>query len=124
MIDSYPIMLCSGKRSGKITKKLSDKSYCATKNTYYYGVKMHMVDCKVQKTIPLIKFVSITPASESGLTALIHILPKLKNKAIFADKAYCYTALNTQLMTKQNTQNTYIYTPFKLIKGQSSNQRQ
>jgi hypothetical protein len=43
LADSFPIILCSGKRSGKITRELSDKSFCSTKNPFYYGVKMHMV---------------------------------------------------------------------------------
>ena len=30
LVDAFPIMLCSGKRSGKIARELSDKSFCAT----------------------------------------------------------------------------------------------
>jgi hypothetical protein len=45
----------------------------------------------------------------------------LANHAIFADKAYCDKPLNQQLMDEQNT---YIYTPVKLIKGQSTPIRQ
>lgn len=121
LIDSFPIMLCSGKRAGKVAKELSNKSYCATKNVYYYGVKMHMVARRVEKTIPLMDFVSITPASENDLNAIKPILPKLKDKAIFADKAYADGPLNEQLMKELNT---YIYTPVKLVKGQTVNQRQ
>lgn len=60
LVDSYPIILCSGKRQGKVATELSDKSFCATKNLYYYGVKMHMVARKVDKKIPLMDFVSIS----------------------------------------------------------------
>ena len=121
LIDAFPIMLCSGKRAGKVAKELSDKSYCATKGVYYYGLKMHMVARKVEKTIPLMDFVSITPASENDLTAIKPVLSKLKDKAVFADKAYADIPLNEQLMKEQNT---YIYTPVKLVKGQTQNQRQ
>ncbi|NBA78955.1 transposase [Emticicia sp. ODNR4P] len=121
LVDSYPIILCSGKRQGKVATELSDKSFCATKNLYYYGVKMHMVARKVEKTIPLMDFVSITSASENDLTALRPILHKLKGKAIFADKAYADIRLNEELLTQQDT---YIYTPVKLIKGQSQAERQ
>ena len=121
LVDSYPIILCSGKRQGKVATELSDKSFCATKNLYYYGVKMHMVARKVEKTIPLMDFVSITSASENDLTAIRPILHKLKGKAIFADKAYADIPLNKQLLTQQNT---YIYTPIKLIKGQTEMERQ
>lgn len=77
---------------------------------------MHMVARKVEKTIPLMDFVSITSASENDLTALRPILHKLEGKAIFADKAYADIPLNQELLTQQDT---YIYTPVKLIKGQS-----
>ena len=126
LVDSYPIILCSGKRQGKVATELSDKSFCATKNLFYYGLKMHMVARKVEKTIPLMDFVSITPASENDwaafrLTALRPILPKLEGKAIFADKAYADIPLNQELFTQQDT---YIYTPIKLIKGQTQTERQ
>lgn len=121
LVDSYPIILCSGKRQGKVATELSDKSFCATKNLYYYGVKMHMVARKVEKTIPLMEFISITPASDNDLTALRPILPKLEGKAIFADKAYADIPLNQELVSLQDT---YIYTPVKLIKGQTEIERQ
>jgi hypothetical protein len=126
LVDSYPIILCSGKRQGKVATELSDKSFCATKNLYYYGVKMHMVARKVEKTIPLMDFVSITSASENDwaafrLTALRPILHKLEGKAILADKAYADIPLNQELLTLQDT---YIYTPVKLIKGQTQTERQ
>lgn len=121
LVDSFPIILCSGKRKGKIAPELSDKSYCATKNLFYYGVKMHAVAIKVYEKIPLIDFISITKASESDLTALRPILPKLEGKSIFADKAYSDIPLNEQLIQNQNT---YIYTPVKLIKGELEATRQ
>jgi hypothetical protein len=121
LVDSYPIILCSGKRQGKVAPELSDKSFCSTKNLYYYGVKMHMVARKVEKTIPLMDFVSITPGSENDLTALRPILYKLEGKAIFADKAYADIPLNQELLDQQDT---YIYTPVKLIKGQTAIERQ
>jgi hypothetical protein len=121
LADAFPIMLCSGKRRAKVARELSDKTFCATKGIYYYGVKMHMIATKVKKKLPLINFVSVTPASESDLTALRPILPKLQGKSIFADKAYSDIPLNEELM---KTQNTYIYTPVKLIKGETEAFRQ
>ena len=38
LMDSLPIMLCSGKRRGKVAPELSEKSYCSTKGIYYFGV--------------------------------------------------------------------------------------
>jgi Transposase DDE domain len=116
LIDAFPIMLCSGKRQGKVAPELSDKSYCATKGLYYFGVKLHAVAFPRTKKLPFPEFLSITPASENDLTAIRPILPKLVDRAIFADKAYLDHPLNAQLMKDQNT---YIYTPVKLVKGDS-----
>lgn len=113
LVDSFPIILCSGKRAGKVARELSDKSFCSTKNLFYYGVKMHMVAQRVRGSIPLMEFVSITSASENDLTAIRPILPKLAGKAIFADKAYVDAGLNQKLVQEQDT---YIYTPVKLKK--------
>lgn len=121
LVDAFPIMLCSGKRKGKVATEISDKTFCATKGIYYYGVKMHTVAKKVTKKLPLIDFISITKASENDLTAFRPILEKLFNKSIFADKAYSDLPLNEQLMKNQNS---YIYTPVKLIKGETETIRQ
>jgi len=121
LIDAFPIMLCSGKRNGKVATEIADKTYCASKNAWYYGVKMHTVAKRVTKKLPLIDFISITKASENDLIAVKPILHKLVNKSIFADKAYSDIALNIQLMKEQNT---YIYTPIKLVKGESDQRRQ
>lgn len=121
LVDAFPIMLCSGKRRGKVAPELSDKTLCATKGQYYYGVKMHTVAKKVTKKLPLIDFISITKASENDLTAFRPILERMFNKSIFADKAYSDKPLNEQLMKQQNS---YIYTPVKLIKGETVPTRQ
>jgi Transposase DDE domain len=121
LVDSLPIMLCSGKRQGKVAPEISDKTFCATKGIYYFGVKLHIVAFQRPKKLPLPEFLSVTSASEFDLTALRPILPKLVNRAIFADKAYADQPLNEQLMKDTNT---YIYTPVKLIKGETQTVRQ
>lgn len=121
LIDSLPIILCSGKRHGKVAPELSQKSFCATKNLYYFGVKLHTVAFSRKKKLPLPEFMSITPASENDLRAIHPILPQLVNRAIFADKAYCDKELNEQLLKQVNT---FIFTPVKLVKGETQTVRQ
>lgn len=53
--------------------------------------------------------------------ALRPLLPKLGGKALFGDKIYADKPLNERL---QHRQDTYIYTPIKLIKGQAEWERQ
>lgn len=121
LVDALPVMLCSGKRQAKVATELSDKTFCATKGIYYFGVKLHIVAFQRPKKLPLPEFLSVTPASESDLMALKPILPKLVNRAIFADKAYADKLLNAQLLKDTNT---YIFTPVKLVKGESESVRQ
>lgn len=121
LVDAFPIILCSGKRKGKVAPEISDKTFCATKGIWYYGVKMHTVANKVTKKLPLINFISITPASFNDLIAFKPILPQLVGYEIYADKAYSDLPLNQELIEKQNT---CIYTPVKLVKGESDTIRQ
>ncbi len=79
-------MLCSGKRQGKVAPELSDKSYCATKGLYYFGVKLQAAAFPKIKKLPFPEFLSITPASENDLTAIRPILPQLVDRAILPIK--------------------------------------
>ncbi len=38
LLDSMPIITCSGKRSGKVAREITDKGFCSTKGIYYYGL--------------------------------------------------------------------------------------
>ena len=38
LLDSLPIITCSGKRAGKVAPELTEKGYCSTKSMYYYGL--------------------------------------------------------------------------------------
>jgi hypothetical protein len=45
LVDSMPIVTCKGKnREGKVAKEITSKGYCSTKDMYYYGMKLHVVD--------------------------------------------------------------------------------
>ena len=38
VLDSVPIITCSGKRSSKVAREITDKTYSSTKNMWYYGL--------------------------------------------------------------------------------------
>lgn len=116
LIDSMPIMLCSGKRKGKVAPELSEKSFCSTKGVYYYGVKLHTIAFYRKGKLPLPEYLLLTSAAENDLEAIRPVLTNLVNRAIFADKAYANKPLNQDLL---NNANTFIYTPTKLIKGET-----
>ena len=41
LLDSMPIITCSGKRKAKVALEITDKGYNSTKDFYYYGLKLH-----------------------------------------------------------------------------------
>ena len=46
LIDSMPIVLAAARRcsGAKVAPEIADKGYCGSKNMYYYGVKLHVVE--------------------------------------------------------------------------------
>ena len=67
LIDSVPIITCSGKRSGKVAPELTDKGYCSTKSLYFYGLKLHALGFRRIDHLPFPERLAITPASENDL---------------------------------------------------------
>ena len=121
ILDSLPIITCSGKRTGKVASPLTDKGHCATKRLYYYGVKLHSIAFRCEGGLPLPEYLLISPASWHDLTSLRPIVPQLEDRTLYGDKIYADQKLTTYLI---NQHHTYLMTPVKLIKGQSVEQRQ
>jgi hypothetical protein len=120
VMDSLPIMLCSGKRYGVVAPELSEKSYCSTKGIYYWGVKLHAIAFSRKGKLPFPEFLGITSAAENDLEAVRNILPRIANRTFCADKAYADKTLQHNL--KQA--NSVLVTPIKLVKGESNQTRQ
>lgn len=121
LLDSMPIITCSGKRAGKVAPQITDKGYCSTKRLHYYGAKLHGIAFHRPGTLPLPEFFSLTNASEHDLNAVREILPHLKDRALIGDKAYSNEELNEAL---QKDAGSSIYTPVKLVKGETQITRQ
>ena len=116
LIDSMTIITCSGKRAGKVACPITDKGYCSTKKLHYFGAKLHSIAFSRKGKLPFPEFFSLTNASEHDLNAVREILPKLKGRAIIADKAY---AIKDKNQTMEKEHRVCIYTPVKLVKGES-----
>jgi hypothetical protein len=114
--DSMPIVVASQKRSrsAKSAGEVCDKGYCASKNMYYYGVKLHVFGQLQYKTLPEIKIAQITPASEYDLNAAKEMLFDIHDIDLFADKAFCSKAWKEDLAAR----GVRLFTPIKLKKGQ------
>jgi len=115
LIDSMPIITCSGKRQAKVARELTDKGYCATKKLHYFGVKLHAIAFRREGKLPFPEILGITPASVNDLNAVRYIFHKMENRAIFADKAYCDKHLEQELYLNHKT---CLMTPVKLVKGE------
>lgn len=121
LVDSMPIITCSGKRKGKVAPEFTDKGYCATKKLHYFGAKLHAISFYRLHQLPLPEFLHLSYASEHDLNAVREIFQQFSNRDVYADKAYAKEDLQEQLV-KENKTN--IYTPIKLVKGESVETRQ
>ena len=115
LLDSMPIITCSGKRLGKVAKDLTDKGYCSTKSLYYFGVKLHALAFRRKKTIPFPEEILITPASVNDLTVFKEAWTNKKNRFFFGDKIYNNQEFFSAL-EKEN--NSIMMTPVKALKGE------
>ena len=134
LLDSFPIMLSSGKRKGKVVPELSKKGYCSTKRLYYHGVKCHILGMSRANTIPIPTWVSITSAESHDITPVKTHLHLFRNQRIFApinrDLQLIKLMISRQL---ENTllqiphsgeaQNCQLLTPEKAVKGEPAQER-
>jgi Transposase DDE domain len=120
VLDSFPIMLCSAKRQGKVAREFVDKGYCPTKGIHYWGVKVHAMNFHRPGKLPLPECLHITPGSENDLTAIRQEVESLCGRAVFADKAYS----DRFLQRVMHGQESEMLTPIKLVKGECEAVRQ
>lgn len=109
LMDSMPIVLCSGRRKAKVAPELSDKTFCASKQMWYYGVKLHCVAFKRQNTLPFPEYITFTPASSGDLEPVLSFLLQTPNRIFIGDKIYRNEEVETQLAEIQS----FIQTPVK-----------
>lgn len=89
LIDSMPIMLAVRGRSyqAKVATEIAAQSYCASKDMWYHGVKLHLLGRKQYRRLPRPEMLKITSATESDLRVLQEFGDKIVSN-VFADKAY------------------------------------
>ena len=111
LIDSLPVMLAVGTRANRarVALRLADVGYCATKQTHYHGVKLHMVAARRVSKLPMPERIFLSPASQHDLTALREFTPNLSNCGLFGDKAYADSDTKSDLQKR----GIYLVTPYK-----------
>lgn len=116
LMDSLPIITCSGKRSPSVAKELTDKGFCSTKSMYYYGLKLHALAFHRPQHLPFPESIVITPASENDLNVHRQNWSDISNRKFYGDKIYHDSEL---IENMDNIYNSKILTPVKAVKGQS-----
>ncbi len=105
-IDSMPIIIAKSKRSSKasVANEIANKGYCASKDQYYYGAKLHLViDAEKNRAPFKFRLCGITPASEHDINFLKANYSNLATTSLYGDKAYISSDLSEE-MKKTGTQ--------------------
>jgi hypothetical protein len=117
LVDSLPVILAKQARSSraKVSPELCSKSYCSSKDQWYYGMKLHLVGRARYKQIPLPVILHASTASTHDLIAAEQMLasPPPTMQRLYADKAYCDATWKHNL-AKAGIQ---LFTPLKKPRG-------
>ena len=91
VIDSCPIIMAKGSRadSAKVAPEVADKGPCASKNMWYYGVKLHVLGICIPRGLPSPGSITISAASENDNTVFKEqIAPRHKNLRVLVIKYF------------------------------------
>ena len=115
--DSMPIVVAGGKRSerAKVANELCSKGYCASKDMWYYGVKLHTVGQCNYKALPTPAMMAISKASEHDLPVAKETLYDVFNIRLFGDTAFANKEWQDLMLLENNVE---VLTPIKRRKGQ------
>lgn len=114
LLDSMPIITCSGKRSGKVATEITDKGFCSTKGIYYYGLKLHLLGFRRIGKLPHPEQILFTPASVNDVTVFKNAWSGIENRTFWGDKIYFVNDLNEYMMKHLDSE---MLTPVKAVKG-------
>ena len=111
VVDSMPIIMAKNNRRFKasVASEVADKGgYCAAKNLFYYGVKLHILASYQVGSMPIPEYIGLTNAGMNDGKAYESLCndPQVKQYIKFGDKAY------------PESRETNTYTPVKKQKGQ------
>lgn len=111
VIDSLPVVVSrSNNYTACVAPQLCNKGYCASKNMYYYGLRLHLTALVRPTQMPLPEASWITGAEDNDLTAARPWLQQVRNCKVYADKIYGDQPFNARMQIKQNAT---VITPVK-----------
>lgn len=102
LLDSFPVMIAKGKQAkrSQIAAEMADYGFCASKQIYYHGVKLHALAVRRFKKLPVPFMFSLSKASTHDLTVFKELNPTLQGGNLFADKAYSDAETKLDLQSK------------------------
>ncbi|MBB4090897.1 hypothetical protein GGP98_002719 [Salinibacter ruber] len=118
IVDSMPTRVAKGNQASQAavaSERTQGVGYCSSKDTFYHGVKLHVVAERRSDQLPLLRRAGLTPGSENDLRALRRVLPEIESGVLCGDWASCDGPLKEQLA---ETQDLDLLTPVKKEKGQ------
>lgn len=117
LLDSMPIQLAQGVRAGqaRVAAEVADVGYCASKQKYYYGVKLHALALHAPCALPRLEQAWISPASASDLTLAKYHTPDLPQGELYADKLYQDRTWKADLLDQQQL---VLHTPVRRVRNQ------
>ena len=118
--DSMPTCVAKGQRSSQAevaSDRLASVGYCSSKDTFFHGVKLHLVVEHRSEQLPVPERAGLTPGSENDLRALRRVLSTIEGGVLCGDKAYCDGPLKERLAEDQDLD---LLTPVKKEKGQKT----
>lgn len=90
LLDSMPVVLAQGVRAhhARVAAEVADVGYCASKKTFYWGVKLHALCQYLAGTLPRPERLWVSAASISDLTLAKSYTADLPAGELYADKLY------------------------------------
>lgn len=120
LVDSLPILLAKASRSGhaRVARELCTKTYNASRQQWYYGMKLHVVAQKRYHTLPFPILIFASGASCHALPVARQLLESVGQTDFFlvGDKAYSDTEWKEHLEHK----GIHLLTPMKNKRGKPS----
>lgn len=105
LIDSLPVMLAQGGHaySARVAREVSDVGYCASKKTYFHGVRLHTIAQRRSGTIPLPAQIWLREGSCHDLESVRAQSIVLPHSTLIGDRAFPDPTLRELLAAQQTT---------------------
>jgi len=115
LADSCPLQIAQKTRASRarVGREVAGTSYCASKQMWYYGLKLHIVARRRIGTMPQPVWIGVSSANTGDIKGLEALKDELNCGRIFADLAYKSEDLHMDLQER----GCQLVTPRKRTKG-------